>query len=133
MQLAFDILNTTYTNFAVKKPTTFDDLIKANPGDQPGNIQELTEKLIKGGLIYHTDDSSPSYVPAAPSEVIEAREVVQLILGHEKIPTIGGRFSREVIRAAESAIPPEAFPAISPSAPETQEASAEKMKDEKAL
>ena len=39
-------------------------------------------------------------------------EIVQLILGHEKIPTLGGDFSRQVIRAAESAIPREAFPLV---------------------
>lgn len=111
LQLAFDILNTIYTHFGVKQQASFDDLVRENPGDLPGDIQDITEKLVKGGLIHQIEDNR-SYVPAAPSENIEAREVVQLILGHEEIPTVGGKFSREVVTAAEKAIPPEAFPVL---------------------
>jgi membrane protein len=133
LQLAFDILNTIYTNFAAKNATTFDQLILANPSDQPANIQEITEKLIKGGMVHNTDESNPAYVPAAPSEIFEAREVVQLILGHETIPTVGGEFSQEVIRAAEAAIPLEAFPAISPTGPLRKDAVRIEVNDEEAL
>ncbi|HER62691.1 MAG TPA: YihY/virulence factor BrkB family protein [Desulfobacteraceae bacterium] len=110
LQLAFDILNTTYANFARKTATTIDDLALANKGDELGNIQEITDRLIDGGLLYRTENDGPGFVPAAPSENIEAREVVRLILGHEDIPTPGGEFSQRVIKAAEAAIPPEAFP-----------------------
>ncbi len=110
LQLAFDILNTIYANFGMKKQTTFDDLVKANEADMPGDILEITAKLIKSNLINQIEDNNRSYVPSAPADKIEAREVVQLILGHEKIPTMGGEFSGKVIRAAEKAIPPEAFP-----------------------
>lgn len=112
LQMAFDILNTICTNFARKKTTTLDDLARENEGDNPGNIQEITNKLVDGGLLYKTENDGTSYIPAAPSENIEAKEVVQLILGYEKIPTPGGDFSLQVIRAAESAIPREAFPVI---------------------
>jgi len=110
LQIAFDILNTIYTHFSLKKQTSFDDLVKANAGELPGDIQEITEKLVKGGLIRKVEEDNRSYVPAAPSKIIEAREVVQLILGHEEIQTVGGEFSGKVIKAAEKAIPPEAFP-----------------------
>lgn len=122
LQLAFDILNTIYHNFAGKNATTFDDLVKANPGNRQGNIVEITEKLIQAGMIHATDDDRQSYVPAAPSDGIEAREVVQLILGHEEIQSVGGHFSSEVLKAAESAIPPEAFPVFHPAGPDKKEA-----------
>lgn len=109
LQLAFDILDTIYKHFSVKKQTSFDDLISENRGELPGDIQDITAKLLRGGLIHQVGDGL-AYVPAAPSEEIEAREVVQLILGHEKIPSIGGEFSHQVILAAEEAIPPDAFP-----------------------
>lgn len=110
LQLAFDILNTIYTRFSLKEQTSFDDLAGANTGDAPGNIQEIIKKLVKGGLVRRIDDNNESYVPAAPSEVIEPGEVVRLILGHEEIPTVGGEFSDAAIAAAEKAIPSEAFP-----------------------
>jgi len=112
LQLAFDILNTIYINFSQKKSTTIDELAMANKGDNPGNIQEITNKLADGGLLHKTENNGTGYLPATPSDNIEAKEVVQLILGHEKIPTLGGDFSRQVIRAAESAIPREAFPLV---------------------
>ncbi|MCL7487797.1 MAG: YihY/virulence factor BrkB family protein [Desulfobulbaceae bacterium] len=112
LQLAFDILNTAYANFARKIPTTVDDLATANPGDELGNIQEITDRLIDSGLLYRTENNGPGFVPATPAENMEAREVVQLILGHEQIPTPGGEFSKQVIEAAEEAIPPEAFPLV---------------------
>lgn len=131
LQLAFDILNTVYANFSRKTPTTFDDLIRANPGEQPGSIMDIIKDLIRGGLLHRTDDDGSAYVPAAPAEIIEARQVVQLILGHEKIPTTGGRFSDRILDAAESAIPPDDFPLITPASPSGQETAPDKENNEK--
>lgn len=110
LQIAFDILNTVYVHFAGKTPATDDDLIRANPGYRPGDIREITGQLIKGGLLYRTDDPAISYLPAAPAETIEARQVVRLIFGREQAPTIGGRLSDMIIDAAEQAVPPDVFP-----------------------
>lgn len=112
LQLAFDIINTVYNNFEDKKQTSFDDIVKANSGVQPGNILEIINTLAKGGLLHQVEDGNRSYVPAAPSEIIEAQEITRLILGHEDIPTIGGKFSYKVINAAEKAIPRQAFPVL---------------------
>lgn len=112
LQLAFDVLNTIYANFARKKITTIDALALANKGDELSSIQEITDRLIDGGLLYRTGDEDPGFVPTTSAKNIEAREVVQLILGDEILPTPGGEFSRRVIRAAEAAIPSEAFPII---------------------
>lgn len=112
LQLAFDIINTIYSYFNVKKQTSFDDLVQENPTGLPGDIQDITQKLLKGGLIRQVDDDNRSYVPASPSESIEASEVVRLILGSESVPTMGGEYSQKVLMAAEQAIPPDAFPQI---------------------
>lgn len=131
LQLAFDILNTVYANFSRKTPTTFDDLIRANSGEKPGSIMDIIKELIRGGLLHRTDDGGSAYVPAAPAEIIEARQVVQLILGHEKIPTPGGRFSDRIIDAAESAIPPDDFPFITPVSTPGQKTAPDKENNEK--
>ena len=133
LQLAFDILNTVYTNFERKKQTTFDDIVKSNTGEQPGDILGIINKLIAGGLLYQVEDGNRSYVPAAPSETIEAQEVTRLILGHENIPTVGGEFSQKVIEAAEQAIPRDAFPALAYIAPENPDTSSPETNDEKTL
>lgn len=112
LQIAFDILNTVYVHFAGKTPTSENDLIRANPGYQPGDIREITEQLLSGGLLHRTADPAISYLPAAPAETIEARQVVRLILGHDYTTTIGGHLSGMIIDAAEQAVPPDAFPAL---------------------
>ncbi len=133
LQLAFDILNTIYANYSLKKQTSLDDLVEANTGDLPGDIQEITEKLARGNLVRRIDDNNRSYVPAAPSEVIDPREIVRLILGREAIPTVGGELSDKVIRAAEKAIPPEAFPVPAPEeAPAENKSGVHVETDEKA-
>lgn len=114
LQLAFDILNTLYENFSQKKKTSFDELVKANKRNLPGDIHAIIKTLVKGGLVLPIQNNNHSYVPATPSEKIEAREIVQLILGRELIPTMGGEFSDKVIRAAEDAILPEEFPPVAP-------------------
>jgi membrane protein len=131
LQMAFDILNTIYANYSRKKQTSFDDLVETNTGDLPGDIQEITEKLARGGLVRRIDDNNRSYVPAAPSEAVDPREVVRLILGREDIPTVGGELSGKVIRAAENAIPPEAFP-VPEKVPEENKGGASVETDEKA-
>jgi membrane protein len=130
LQLAFDILNTTYANFARKTPTTVDDLAMANPGDELGNIQEISDRLIDGGLLYRTENNGPGFVPVTTAENMEARNVVQLILGHEQLATPGGEFSRRVIEAAEEAIPPDAFPRIDQPADDSQTINQQKIHEE---
>lgn len=113
LQIAFDVLNTIYSLFSRKKPATIDDLVQANPGEFPGQILSITEILVKGGFIHQVENGNRStYVPATTAEKIEARQIVQFLLGHEDIPTPGGIFARQVITAAEQAIPAEVFPML---------------------
>ncbi|NIA04865.1 MAG: YihY family inner membrane protein [Proteobacteria bacterium] len=119
LQLAFDILDSVYRDFANRETTTVERLAQAHPGEQPGDIMEVAELLAAGGILHRTEDGDTAFVPAAPAKNLEAREVVRLILGHEDLPTTGGRFSREVLLAAEAAIPREAFP-VPPDSPAAQ-------------
>ena len=112
LQLAFDVLNTIYTNFALKKSTSLDDLAREIAGDLPGDILKIVNRLIDGGLLFKTENNGNSFVPVTPSSNIEARDVVKLFLGHETIPTTGGQFSSQVVKAAEKAIPGDAFPLV---------------------
>ncbi len=86
---------------------------------------------MEGGLLHRTEDNGTTYVPAAPSENIEARDVIKLFLGHETIPTVGGQFSAQVIQAAEKAIPSDAFPLVEQ--PQKSAPPGHEENDEKAL
>ncbi|NOX80587.1 MAG: YihY/virulence factor BrkB family protein [Deltaproteobacteria bacterium] len=119
LQLAFDILDSVYRDFANRETTTVERLAQTHPGEQPGEIMEVAELLTKGGILHRIEDGETTFVPAAPAENLEAREVIRLILGHEDLPTTGGRFSRAVLRAAEAAIPGGAFP-VPPDSPAAQ-------------
>ncbi len=116
LQLAFDILDSVYRDFANRETTTLERLARTHPGEQPGEIMEVAELLAAGGILRRIEDGETTFVPAAPAENLAAREVVRLILGHEDLPTAGGRFSRTILRAAESAIPRVAFP-VPPDSP----------------
>ena len=66
--------------------------------------------LTQGGLLRRIEDQESAFVPAVPSEKLEAQKVVRLIFGNENLPSTGGRFAGNVVEAAASAIPVEAFP-----------------------
>ncbi len=120
LQLAFDILDSVYSDFANREATTVERLARTHPGEQPGDIMEVTGLLAEAGILHRTENGETTFVPATPSENLEAREIVRLVLGHEEnLPTTGGRFSRDILQAAESAIPREAFP-VPPDSPAAQ-------------
>lgn len=110
LQLAFDVLNTIHFNFIQKKATTLDELNEMHSEEDPGNIMEITDLLVEGGLLHRMDNDNLNYVPASPADKVEAKEVVRLILGNEKLSSLGGLLSGKIIRAAEKAIPADTFP-----------------------
>ncbi len=119
LQLAFDILDSVYRDFTNRETTTVERLARIHPGEQPGDITEVAGLLAAGGILRRTEDGETTFLPATPAEHLEAREVVRLILGHEDLPTTGGRFSSYILQAAESAVPREAFP-VPPDSPAAQ-------------
>ena len=110
LQLAFDILETAYSDFTKRTATTIDRLVKAHPGERPGDLMAMTDLLTEGGLLRRIEDQETGLVPAVPPENLEAREVVRLIFGNEHLSSTGGHFANNVVKAAESAIPGDAFP-----------------------
>ncbi|MHB8789523.1 MAG: YihY/virulence factor BrkB family protein [Desulfobulbaceae bacterium] len=112
LQLAFDVLQVVYSNFALKKRTTPARLSAALKMEQPGDILDAAGSLVRGGFLLQTDERRPAFLPTAPAEALETREVIRQVLGNETIPTPGGTLAHTVIQAAAEAIPPAAFPVL---------------------
>ncbi len=110
LQLAFDVLETVYSDFTNRRPSTFDSLLLAHNEELPADIQDIIDTLTKGALLHRLQEDPPIFFPAAPPDSFEAKEVVRLFLGTEETPTPGGLFSTQVIEAAEAAIKKDAFP-----------------------
>ncbi len=113
LQLAFDVLQVIYTNFALKKRTTVAKLTTALKGEQPGDILATADSLVQAGFLLRTNTGRPVYLPTAPAETLEARDVIRQVLGSETIPTPGGQLAGTAISAAAEAIPRAAFPVLS--------------------
>jgi membrane protein len=112
LQLAFDVLQVVYANFALKKRTTPARLSAALKMEQPGDILDAASGLVRGGFLLQTDERRPAFLPTAAAEALETREVIRQVLGNETIPTPGGTLAHTVIQAAAEAIPPAAFPVL---------------------
>lgn len=124
LQLAFDILQITYDNFARRKITTVDQLIDTLPGEQRSEIGVLTSLLVQGNLLNRTGENDESFVPAAPAANLNAAEIVRLILGRDHFPSYGGRIASQIVEAAEAAVKQQLFttsesPAVNDHAKET--------------
>lgn len=103
LQLAFDILQAVYNNFARHLPTTENDLNETLFDEPVHELKAMSETLIDGGLLYRIygkDEFTMS--PVFPVEELKPKHIIELILGHEKLGTAGGDFSESVLRAAIS-------------------------------
>jgi len=118
LQLAFDILDSIYKDYETRQTTTLENLIKRHPNELPGNIQEITNSLAEGGLLHKIDEDKEAFVPAGPAVSLEAGEVVRHFLGDEALSTKGGKFSTQVVKAAENAIARDSFPSYKDPDPE---------------
>ncbi len=112
LQLAFDILDKVYHDFANRAATTLDDLIDNHPGEMSGNIQDVTKKLTKGKLLHKIEEGETTYIPAIPAETLEAKEIVRLFLGENNSEDTADKkhIAAQIMQAAESAITKDAFP-----------------------
>lgn len=111
LQLAYDILKTVYTNFALHQATTITELVHSLPEEPIPQLTELCNTLIKGGLLYKVDDNDESMAmtPAQPQQQLKAEDILTVILGKESMPGEGGRFADAVIAAAKSGVPQPLF------------------------
>lgn len=133
LQLAFDVLQVVYTNFALKKRTTTARLTSALKGEQPGDILATADSLVRGGLLLRTDAHRPVYLPTAPAEALAAGDVVRQVLGSEPIATPGGQLAGTAIRAAAEAIPRAAFPILTRTSNNNTDSPAKEENSEKTL
>ena len=133
LQLAFDILQVVYANFARKKRTTFVKLNATLKEEQPGDILATADALVRGGLLLRTSSHQPVYLPAAPAEALEAGDVVRQVLGGTTILSPGGQLAETAIRAAAEAITRAAFPLLPRTSNDSAQTLAKEANSEKAL
>ncbi|HHD64670.1 MAG TPA: YihY/virulence factor BrkB family protein [Desulfobulbaceae bacterium] len=106
LQLAYDILKTVYTNFVHHQPTTIADLVCAFPEEPISQVTNLSETLLKKGLLYKVaGNDGLTMTPAQPPDQLKAEDILTLILGEDTKPTEGGRFAEAIITAAKSGAP----------------------------
>ena len=133
LQLAFDILQAVYANFARKKRTTLGKLSATLKEEEPGDILATADSLVRGGLLLRTGSHRPVYLPAAPAEALEAGDVVRQVLGGTTIPSPGGQLAGTAIRAAAEAIPRAAFPIFPGTPNDSAQTLAKEANSEKTL
>ena len=106
LQLAIDILAAVYDNFDNRKATSLPLLAEKLHETRQADIQAAVALLLKGGLLRSLDTAAEERLtPATPADKLPIRDVVQLVLGAEFLPSPGGRFAAQAINAASNAIP----------------------------
>ncbi len=105
LQTAFDILQTVYDNFEKRLPTPFSQLNEKFPKTRCADINAVTTLLIKGRLLSSSESNNEEILlPVTSAEKLRASEVVQLVLGNEVLPTMGGELASQAIEAASEAL-----------------------------
>jgi len=106
LQLALDILQRVYTNFAFHRATDIHDLAASLPEEPIARLSETCMILIKGGLLYRIADTEElTIAPAQPLDRLKATDVLTLILGKDTTDSPGGRLAEEMITIAGSGMP----------------------------
>jgi len=101
LQLAFDILQATYNNFANQLPITDEELSHLLADESATEIKLMSEALIAGGLLHRIEgDNELTMSPALPIEELKAKHILDLILGNEKLDSAGGHFAETILAAA---------------------------------
>lgn len=96
---AFDVMDTIYTTFRDKKPTTAKNLTDSIPQYSPLLVEGVIKELIQAGAI-HVSQTDDRLLPKSPLEQFNKQEIVSIILGTEAPDTAGGHLSRKIIEAA---------------------------------
>jgi membrane protein len=106
LQLAIDILAAVYDNFDNRQATSMTLLAEKLHETRQADLHAAVALLLRGGLLRALDTSTEDrLIPATPAEKLPICDVVQLVLGAEFSPTLGGRFAVQAINAASNAIP----------------------------
>ena len=105
LQTAFDILQLVYANFAARSPTTTPLLQERIPQTRLADIETVVRILISGQILCVREENGDDLLlPLTPAENLNGREIVELILGCEQLPTEGGHLAGYAIAAAGGAL-----------------------------
>lgn len=103
LALAFNILNTVYTDFKVRKIT--DRASLAEQLRQPDkSIQSVLDELIQGGTLRKISGKTAGYIPATPAEKMNPSEIVDLIFGNEVPPFRGSSLAVDALQGSRHAL-----------------------------
>jgi membrane protein len=113
LQQAFDVLLTVYSNFACAAATEEERLADICAVRNEAELGETVDLLISGGLLHEIEENgAAAYIPARPTEQLDAAQVVRLVLGRgSEKESEGGRLAAQVVQAAELAVCSADFPA----------------------
>lgn len=112
LQLAFDILQATYNNFANNLPMTIEELNKLLADEPVTEVRAIIKTLIAGKLLHRVEGENEFTVsPALPIEELKAEHILDLVLGHDKLDSAGGHFTETILAAAAEGAP---FPVFTP-------------------
>ena len=112
LQLAFDILQATYNNFANHLPITDEELSQLLANEPMTEVKAMSETLIEGGLLHRVAGGNElTMSPALPIEELKAEHILDLVLGNDKLDSAGGHFAETVLAAAAAGAP---FPVFTP-------------------
>jgi len=101
MTLAFETVATILEGFKLRQVTS-KKMLAQSLNRQPGHISIVLKELEEADIIHHVKEKRhEGYVPAAPSEVIAAAEIVSMVMGS---PTPAELHHPLAIRARESAL-----------------------------
>jgi len=103
LALAFDIMETTLADFHERRVTDRTSLARRLK-QQDSCVVSVLESLLSKGLLRGVDGEKDRFVPAAPAEVINPAEIVDLIYGTEVPPSPGGHMAEEGLKAARSVL-----------------------------
>ncbi|WP_306549667.1 YihY/virulence factor BrkB family protein [Desulfobulbus sp.] len=103
LQLAVDVLHAVYEDFDARRATALSSLAQRLPQAGDADLSAVIALLRKGGLLRTLDrQTEEMLIPATPADKLLTREVVQLVLGKEVLPTLGGRLATRTIDAASN-------------------------------
>ncbi len=103
LAIAFDILNHSMNDFHDRKVTEI-TVLSQKLKKAPLIITSIVDQLVSGGMLRKVNDDASGYVPAAPEDVIEPGEIIDLIFGSDFSGSEGGGLANQAVAAARQVI-----------------------------
>ena len=110
LQLAFDILAVVYTNFNHRQPTSLDTLARELNDEPISQLTKIIRLLLKGGVLLRVSDSDELTVtPAQPLAQLDAKKILELILGRPGRTGKSGPIAQQIFEATFKGLPQPPF------------------------